>query len=113
MMGTTKGKVTVNRTLVDSAQTLLDGLRAKGWNSYTQGLAKRLQDELMEKYEADKRRNLYTTFKDKTRSKEEQEIARNLYLDSAGMREDFRWKESESPHDITSTTDPPSADEPV
>jgi len=45
---------------------------------------------LHEKLEADMRRDLYTKYKTAP-TKEQQEAARQKYLDCVGMRESFRW----------------------
>ena len=93
-----KDRVTVSKRLIETAQALLDRLKTRGWDDNAKALAHNLQYELYEKYEADKRRRLYSTSKDPELYSETREIARQMYLDSVGMRESFRWDEGENPH---------------
>ena len=88
-MGTVSGKVTVNKTLLESAQALLDRLKGCSVDLHTQALINALQDELDAKYEADKRRYLYSTYKT-AKDPCVRELARNLYHDSAGTHRDWR-----------------------
>jgi hypothetical protein len=92
-MNTNSGKISVNKTLLSSAQALLDRLSLAELDFTTKSLAKSLQDELNDKYEADKRRMLYSLSKNQNESKENREIARQMYLDTVGYHIDYRWKE--------------------
>nr|CRY95775.1 hypothetical protein [uncultured prokaryote] len=49
------------------------------------------------KLEAMQRHDLYSAYKDTSRSPQERQEARKAYLDSVGMREGYRWASLEPP----------------
>lgn len=52
---------------------------------------------LTKKMQAIIRHELYSTYKDKTMSEQERQRARKEYLNSIGLRDDFRWETLDLP----------------
>jgi len=55
-----------------------------------EAVRKRLENEINEKLEAKKRRQMFTDYKVATRGTTERETARQKYLDDAGIHKDWR-----------------------
>jgi hypothetical protein len=82
-------KVTVNKYFLSDVQELIDKLNLCNLSQDIAVLVDKVQAELYDKYEAMKRRKLYSAAKN-TDNAEFKAIVRDMYFDSRGIHNDFR-----------------------
>jgi hypothetical protein len=76
-------------SFLDDVQTLINAIDKNRMGEAWVKLVNRIQSEIDEKREAEKRRRLYETAKTATNA-DDRDIARNMYFESRGIHKDFQ-----------------------
>ena len=83
--------MTRNKQIQIPVQLLIDMMTYLEASEGPQDLKERIWAQIYSKADAMARRDLYSTYKDPSKTPEEREQARLKYLDAIGVPKSFRW----------------------